>query len=439
VPRSTPRPSRAGRAVATRLRRAVALAVAALLVTLGTLPAGAADLEAAKQRRAELQEDRAALASELDVLTADRDEVVAALDALEAHAAAEQAALATATAEASDAFAAAGRARVSESKISVRLRERTTQLQDLAVEAYIGDPGVAGELGALVRARSVGDAAKGAFLVDLEVERQDAIAAELVRLQAAREVAREVTAAASSDAAARREEVAARVVAVEEARDRQAAFVATVEEQLERRLAEAAGLEALDADLAAEIVEGERVLAERLAAEAAARSAAERARAADAAARAADAAASAGGDGDHLDADGAAAPPSGRVVAVGGIQVDASLAEPLAALLAAAQADGVQLGGGGFRDRAAQIARRLDNCGASHHDLYIRAASSCAPPTARPGHSMHERGLAIDFTYQGALIGTRANPGYLWLSVNAGRFGLRNLPSEPWHWSTTGA
>ena len=431
MPRSAPRPPRAGRAVTTGVLRALAV-VTALLCALGTLPAGAADLEAAKQRRAELQEDRATLASELDVLTADRDEVVAALDALEAHAAAEQAALATATREASDAFEAAGRARVSESRIIVRLHERTTQLQDLAVEAYIGDPGVAGELGALVRARSVGDAAKGALLVDLEVERQDALATELVRLRAAREAAREATAAASSDAAARREEVAARVVAVEDARDRQAAFAATVEAQLERRLAEAAGLEALDAELAAEIVEGERVLAERLAAEAAARTAAEQARAADAAA-------SAVGDGDHVDADGDAAPPSGRVVSVGGIQVDASLAEPLAALLAAAEADGVPLGGGGFRDRAAQIARRLDNCGPSHHDLYLRPASSCSPPTARPGHSMHERGLAIDFTYAGALIGNRANPGYLWLSVNAGRFGLRNLPSEPWHWSTTGA
>jgi LAS superfamily LD-carboxypeptidase LdcB len=123
----------------------------------------------------------------------------------------------------------------------------------------------------------------------------------------------------------------------------------------------------------------------------------------------------------------------------GGIQVDASLGESLAALLAAAEADGVRLGGGGFRDRAAQIARRLDNCGPSHHDLYVRPASSCAPPTARPGHSMHELGLAIDFTFEGALIGNRSNRGYLWLAANAGRFGLRNLPSEPWHWSTTGA
>jgi LAS superfamily LD-carboxypeptidase LdcB len=427
-----------------------------LLLTLGTVPAGAADvpagasdLEAAKQRRAELQEDRAALASELDVLTADRTEVVAALDALEAHAAAEQAALATATAEATDAFAAAGRARVSESRIAATLEEQTAQLQDLAVEAYIGDPGVAEKIGALVRASSVGEAAKGSFLVDLEVERQDAVATQLARLKVEREEARRATAAASSHASAVREEVAARLVAVEEARDRQAEFVAAVEAELERRLAEAAGLEVLDAELAAEIVEGERLLAERLAAEAAARAAEEQARRAadeqarrtadEQARRTADEQARAGGGGGQVDAGGGASPPSGRVVTVRGIQVDASLGESLAALLAAAEADGVRLGGGGFRDRAAQIARRLDNCGPSHHDLYVRPASSCAPPTARPGHSMHELGLAIDFTFEGALIGNRSNRGYLWLAANAGRFGLRNLPSEPWHWSTTGA
>jgi D-alanyl-D-alanine carboxypeptidase len=51
---------------------------------------------------------------------------------------------------------------------------------------------------------------------------------------------------------------------------------------------------------------------------------------------------------------------------------------------------------------------------------------------------MHERGLAVDFTLDGALIGTRSNRGYVWLAANAARFGLYNLPSEPWHWSTDG-
>jgi D-alanyl-D-alanine carboxypeptidase len=51
---------------------------------------------------------------------------------------------------------------------------------------------------------------------------------------------------------------------------------------------------------------------------------------------------------------------------------------------------------------------------------------------------MHEQGLAIDFSYNGSLISSRSNPGFRWLAANAGRFGLRNLPEEPWHWSTNG-
>jgi len=51
---------------------------------------------------------------------------------------------------------------------------------------------------------------------------------------------------------------------------------------------------------------------------------------------------------------------------------------------------------------------------------------------------MHEEGLAVDFTYGGGIISSRSSPGYQWLDANASRFGLFNLPSEPWHWSTNG-
>ena len=50
---------------------------------------------------------------------------------------------------------------------------------------------------------------------------------------------------------------------------------------------------------------------------------------------------------------------------------------------------------------------------------------------------MHERGLAIDFTSGGRTL-TRGSAAYAWLAANAGSFGFYNLPSEPWHWSTTG-
>ncbi|MBI3257760.1 MAG: D-alanyl-D-alanine carboxypeptidase family protein, partial [Actinobacteria bacterium] len=96
--------------------------------------------------------------------------------------------------------------------------------------------------------------------------------------------------------------------------------------------------------------------------------------------------------------------------------------------------DGIVLGGGGYRSSSDQQRLREAHC----PDPVSSPASSCSPPTARPGMSQHERGLAIDFTYDGGVITSRSNPGYRWLAANAGRFGMKNLPSEPWHWSTTG-
>ena len=122
------------------------------------------------------------------------------------------------------------------------------------------------------------------------------------------------------------------------------------------------------------------------------------------------------------------------MVSVGGITVHSSLAGNLEALLRAADADGVSLGGHGYRDPSQQQRLREQNC----PDPENSAASSCSPPTARVGQSMHEDGLAIDFTYAGRAIPTRSSPGYQWLAANAARFGLYNLPSEPWHWSTNG-
>ena len=127
------------------------------------------------------------------------------------------------------------------------------------------------------------------------------------------------------------------------------------------------------------------------------------------------------------------------IVNVRGIQVARQIAGQVEALLAAAQADGVPLGGSGYRSSDRQIALRKQNCGSTPYDIYEKPSSACSPPTARPGSSMHERGLAIDFKY-----GTqqdqqfRNTPGFPWLQRNAARFGLKNFAKEPWHWSTTG-
>lgn len=114
-----------------------------------------------------------------------------------------------------------------------------------------------------------------------------------------------------------------------------------------------------------------------------------------------------------------------------GIIVACRIARNITFMIAAAQEDGVTLTGGGWRSTAEQIALRIAHCGG---DIYTAPASSCSPPTARPGSSQHEFGLAIDF----ANCSSRSTPCYQWLAEYGEAYGLFNLPSEPWHWSTTG-
>ncbi len=127
-----------------------------------------------------------------------------------------------------------------------------------------------------------------------------------------------------------------------------------------------------------------------------------------------------------------------ETVVVRGIRVHTSIANQVINLVDAATADGVALSGWGWRDTERQIELRRRHCGTSDYAIYEMPSSQCSPPTARPGRSMHERGLAIDFRYNEGGITNRSNPGYRWLAANASQYGLANLPSEPWHWSTNG-
>jgi peptidoglycan hydrolase-like protein with peptidoglycan-binding domain len=132
-------------------------------------------------------------------------------------------------------------------------------------------------------------------------------------------------------------------------------------------------------------------------------------------------------------------PPAGQpdIVAVRGIQVARQIAPKVEALMAAAQADGIILTGGGWRSRERQIELRRQHCGPTQYDIYERPSGECTPPTAPPGRSMHEQGLAIDFQHNGQSLGA-TSPAFRWLAQNASRFGFYNLPSEPWHWSVNG-
>lgn len=124
-----------------------------------------------------------------------------------------------------------------------------------------------------------------------------------------------------------------------------------------------------------------------------------------------------------------------QLVTVAGLgATNAEWAPQVEAMLAAADADGVTLTGGSYRDPAQQIALRRAHCGPSRYAIYEMPASECSPPTAKPGTSNHEIGLAIDFDD----CSTRNTACWQWLNSNAARYGLYPLDSEPWHWSVDG-
>jgi len=99
-----------------------------------------------------------------------------------------------------------------------------------------------------------------------------------------------------------------------------------------------------------------------------------------------------------------------------------------------ARANGILISGGGFRTRERQIElRKINGC----PDVWSAPSSSCRVPTAVPGRSLHELGLAVDITAGGKSL-TRGTPAFKWLSLHAKAYGFVNLPSEAWHWSITG-
>src|SRR5690606_34197909 len=95
------------------------------------------------------------------------------------------------------------------------------------------------------------------------------------------------------------------------------------------------------------------------------------------------------------------------------------MAPNLEAMLAAAAADGLQLCGGGYRSPQEQIELRRQNCGTSDYAVYEMPSSQCTPPTARPGSSNHEQGLAVDFNCGGSLIESHSNPCFQWMDAHA--------------------
>ena len=92
---------------------------------------------------------------------------------------------------------------------------------------------------------------------------------------------------------------------------------------------------------------------------------------------------------------------------------------------------GKNYGAWGFRSYSTQAKLREKN---GCPDINISSAATCRIPTARPGYSWHEWGLAIDI-YKGKHSPIKSSdPVHKYLERNASKFGLKGLSSESWHY-----
>ena len=311
------------------------------------------------------------------------------------------------------------------------------QVNDLALQTYIGrDSTIEGSFG-LARTGDIYKAARVQTLIGAAFGDINNTSDRLRALQIDTQVATK----ALNEAAVRREllqsEAEVQLEQLLEAVGLQARAVLEAEERLEVRLYEAAALAELDAEMAKEIEAENKNLSRVIKAEKAKRQEEERLR------REAERKRREAEEARQRRLLGIAGAPTSinfdrsELSTVWGIRVHESIADKLLALLKASSRDGIRLGGGGYRSSTSQIALRRANCGTSNWAVYSKPSYQCRPPTARPGASMHERGLAVDFTQNGRALWSNTS-GYRWLKRNAAKYGFRNLPSEPWHWSVNG-
>jgi peptidoglycan hydrolase CwlO-like protein len=419
-----------------RLLLAVLGAVAALVAV--TPPAtgqdGGGTLEELRSKRNQVQAQQAEQASQVDALQASASEAQSALAALNSQVNAQRDRVEEAERSVASAEDEQVRAEAAQAQAQRELDALHADLRDVAVDAYIAAGG--SDTNRIVQTASAGSANEAVqmrTLLSVEAGGRSDLIEDYRTVQDDLELQRQLAAEAAERAREQRQVVSDRLAELADSQSQQQAYTAQVEARVEAALAEAQSLASVDAELANAITARETELARAVAAQRAAETSRDEARAA----QGLESLAGTGSSSGSTSSAPVSPPPvtgSGEIVNAGGIPVHRSIAGNVAALLGAAAADGVPLSGSGYRDSARQIELRRQHCGSSAYAIYQASASSCSPPTARPGSSMHERGLAIDFRN----CNSRGSACYRWLAANASRFGLFNLPSEPWHWSTTG-
>jgi len=384
-------------------------------------------LKALQAKRDAIRSAKAQKAGQVDALQATDDQVKQAISDLGDNVAAQTAELADIQRAQTQAEADAATAQASLDQSESELGSLRSSIRQEAIDAYVTGPSEANW--SILATGDPNDDLTRRTILELRTSNSLDSAERYRSIQEDLRIQRQARSDAAARAKAKSQEASAKLSSLQDAQQRQQKLQDQVDARIASSLAEADALSAFDAGLSGQITQRQNQLAAQLAAQQ---------RSSDAARNAL---AKAGRKVGSAPTGGAApsfATSGGSgIVSVGGIQVAASLAPGLQALLNAAAAAGFNLTGGGYRDPAAQIAVRRNNCGSSDYAIYQAPASSCHPPTAPPGTSMHERGLAIDFAVNGHTVG-RGDAAFAWLKANAASFGLYNLPAEPWHWSTNG-
>jgi zinc D-Ala-D-Ala carboxypeptidase len=392
--------------------------VALLTVVLIAGPARAQspdDLSGDKAKLEQVRSQRAAAASKVDALRADDNQLKQAIDALDDDVKGQEALYKGAKRKADDAQTEADAARQAEQAQAAQVQQLEAGARKAALDAYVNP---VDELTEVLASGSPTDAIVRRALTGLSSRRSMTVIDELDSARQDLAYQRTLAVRAAKKAEDKKNAANDRLQKLQTSLTRQKETVSGIEDQLDAALSEAAGLAGLDAQLSADLAAKQADLAARLAA---ARALSDRA-----------------GGGADLTVGSGSDVGGITVVEVGGIKVNASIASQLARLLSAANSAGIHLGGGGYRSSSGQIAVRRANCGSSRYAIYSMPPSRCRPPAARPGKSMHELGLAIDFTCDGALIQSHANRCFQWLQAHAASYGLQNYWREPWHWSTNG-
>jgi peptidoglycan hydrolase CwlO-like protein len=380
-----------------------------------------------RTQRANVRSEQAKVAAQVNALEGSQEQVMAALHTMEENVRGQQAVLSEARRQAEVSAAEAAQAEKDAAQTTRDLDALRARVARYAVKAYVEPPGE--ELMRRFEAASAQEDATRNAILNMQ-SRSDSDVIDQLRSTKARledELARAQAARSAAETHAAEAEGALQSLSV--AQSQQQAYASQVRQRLDETLSDAAFLSRMDAELGRQIAAEAAALANAVGGVPSSGSGSSNTTTPPS-----------GGSGTTT-----TTPPSGNnpyptpaLTTVNGITVASSVATRVRGLMNAAAADGINLSGYGYRDFNTQIALRRQNCGTTQYAIWEMPPDACSPPTARPGYSYHERGLAIDFMANGRFINSRSNPGFIWLAANAGRFGFYNLPSEPWHWDTRG-